>query len=51
MERHILVDSNNVVVGIVEGNSFLDLLNSGIEYWTSYPLTDVEPNIGDVYNP
>ena len=51
MERHILVDKDNVVVGIVEGNTVFDLLDSGIEFYTSFLLTDVEPNIGDVYNP
>lgn len=51
MEKYILVDSNNVVVGIVEGTSVFDLLDSGIEFYTSYPLTDVEPQIGETYNP
>lgn len=50
MERYILVDKDNVVVGIVEGNSVFDLLDSGIEFYTAHPLTDSEPNIGDVYN-
>jgi hypothetical protein len=51
MEKYILVDSSNVVVGIVEGTSVFDLLDSGIEFYASYPLIDSEPNIGDVYNP
>lgn len=51
MEKYILVDSNNIVVGVVEGNSVFDLLDSGIEFDKAHPLTDVEPNIGEVYNP
>lgn len=51
MEKYILVDNNNVVVGIVEGTSVFDLLDSGIEFDSAHPLIDSEPQIGETYNP
>jgi len=50
MEKYILVDSNNIVTGIVQGGSVMDLLDSGIPFYTAYQLNDVEPEIGQVYN-
>ena len=51
MERYILVDKDNIVTGIVEGDTVFHLLDSGIPFYNAYQLNDVEPEIGQVYNP